>query len=185
MRKELALEPCHQHVVLGQELFGIVRPQNGRRRKSLDSAEESIDVQFLFHLPVEGIRIDLEDEGLGRRRAPHLVDRAGCSHRDEVRSLYHTRRVVFSHDRSCDSHRQIHVPFHSCRARAASTLQAESRRSLHGCLRHEYGPLSAWSPPSPAVSRSTLTANEEGRADRAATTSHPQDSRRPRPVCGR
>src|SRR5262245_23339281 len=105
----LAIERCHQHVVLGQELFGIVRPQDGWRRKSFDWLEETIDIHLLFHLPVEGIRVDFEDDGLVRLCTAYLIDRADVSTAAQLESVDDPRWAISSYDRLCKGSRQVHV----------------------------------------------------------------------------
>src|SRR5215475_2165239 len=108
-RQGLAIERCHQHVVLGHKLFGIVRPQDGWRRKSVDSLEETIDIHLLFHLPVEGIRIDFEDDGLVRVCTAYFIFRAATSTAAQLESVDDTRRAMSSYDGLCKGSRQVHV----------------------------------------------------------------------------
>jgi hypothetical protein len=131
--KGLARERCHQHVMLGQEFFGIVRPQDGRRRKSFGSVEESVDVHLLFHLPVEGIRIHFENNALVRFCAAHLVDRADATTMTRLATLYHTRRIVLPHDPLCDRYRQGHIDLQVKRGQAGLALAATLSREQPNC----------------------------------------------------
>src|SRR5262249_46555549 len=92
-----------------QEGFGIVRPQDGRRRQSFGSVKEAVDVHLLFHLPVEVIGIHFENNALVWLCAAYLVDRADVTTMTQLDTLDHTPWTVLPHDGLCDCSRQGHI----------------------------------------------------------------------------